>query len=135
MSAISTSGLPPIDSSQLPASVRNGTPAAKSAYQTALAFEQVLVNQLSQELASTASTQSSDGGSTSDAGSSSGSSGLIGSSDPASSMYAQLLPEALTTGIMSSGGTGVAQQIALALDPAIGAKPSTAAKPSTGAKP
>ena len=50
---------PPIDQALLPASVRNGTPAAKQAYQTGLAFEQMLVDQLSQELAATAS--SSDG--------------------------------------------------------------------------
>ena len=128
MSAISTSGLYPIDQSQLPASVRNGTPAAKNAYETGLAFEEVLVNQLSQELAATATTPADDGsssdGSSSDGSSSAGSdSGLIGSSDPASSMYAQLLPQALTSGVMSSGGTGLAQQIAAGLDPSLGAKP------------
>lgn len=123
MSAISTSGLYPIDQSQLPASVRNGTPAAKNAYETGLAFEEVLVNQLSQELAATATTPADDG-SSSDGSSSAGSdSGLIGSSDPASSMYAQLLPQALTSGVMSSGGTGLAQQIAAGLDPSLGAKP------------
>jgi hypothetical protein len=128
VSAISTSGLAPIDPSQLPSSIRNGTPAAKNAYQTGLAFEQILVDQLSQELAATATTPSDDG-SSSDGSSSTGSdTGLIGSSDPASSMYAQLLPQALTSGVMSAGGTGVAQQIAASLDPTLGT-PSNARKP------
>ena len=45
----------------------------------------------------------------------------MGSSDPANNMYAQLLPTALTSGVMSAGGLGIAQQLASALDPAIAA--------------
>jgi hypothetical protein len=43
-------------------------------------------------------------------------------SDPASSMYGQMLPGALSSSIMSSGGTGVALQIAEGIDPQIDAK-------------
>lgn len=128
ISAIDPSLLPtsmaPVDQSQLPASVRNGTPAAKQAYQTALGFEQILVNELTQELAATATSpddgSSADGSSVS--GGADGTSGLIGS-DPSSSVYAQLLPGAMTSSIMSAGGIGVALQLAKALDPSIGAKP------------
>jgi Rod binding domain-containing protein len=125
----SPAALPPINEALLPASIRNGTPAAKSAYQTALGFEEVLVNQLSQAMMQTVSSSSDDG--SSDDGSSDGSSGLT-SAGPAGGEYSQLLPQALTSGIMSAGGLGIAQQIATALDPAIGTDP-TASQPSGGA--
>jgi hypothetical protein len=121
-------GVPPIDPANEPASIRNGDQAAKNAYQTGLAFEQVLVNELTQQLSQTVSGGSgSDGSSTDDSGgdSSGGSSGASGGmlgSDPASSMYAQLLPQALSSTIMSSGGTGLALQIAKGIDPSIGVK-------------
>jgi Rod binding domain-containing protein len=106
--------LPPVDPALEPASIRKGGQAAQRAYTVGLAFEQMLVNQLSQELSSTAG-DSGDG-------SSDGTGGLMGS-DPASATYAQMLPQALSSGVMSAGGLGVAAQIAGALDPAIGAKP------------
>lgn len=59
-------------------------------------------------------------------------------SDPTSSAYASLLPQALTTSIMSAGGLGIAQQVATAIDPALGASPTSAsptgkpAAPATG---
>jgi Rod binding domain-containing protein len=116
---MSFGSIAPIDQALLPASVRNGTTAQKNAYTTALGFEQMLVDQLSQELASTTQT---DG--TSDSGDDSGSSddsttssSLLGGSDPATSTYAQMLPTALTQGVMSAGGLGVAQEIASSLDP------------------
>jgi len=145
--ALSATGLPPVNESLVPASIRNGPPAAKSAYETALGFEDVLVNQLAQEMMATVSSST---GSGSDDGSSDGSDGSGGSggSDPMSGAYSQLLPQALTSGIMSAGGLGIAQQIATALDPAIADAPSstggagtataavtnstTAAEPSTG---
>ncbi len=84
-----------------------------------MAFEQVLVNQLSKELASTA--PSSDGSDGSDGGDGTdSSSGLMGS-DPANNMYAQLLPTALSSGVIGAGGIGIAQQLASALDPSLGA--------------
>jgi hypothetical protein len=58
-----------------------------------------------------------DGGSGTDGSAS----GLLGS-DPASSTYAQFLPDVLTSAIMSGGGTGMALQLAKALDPSIGTK-------------
>ncbi|HLJ03322.1 MAG TPA: hypothetical protein VKT31_07765 [Solirubrobacteraceae bacterium] len=116
MSFVSDS-LPTVNPATEPAAIRNGGPVAQRAYQTGLAFEQMLVDQLSQELAATAGT-SPDG---SDSSGSSDTTGLMGS-DPATSSYAQLLPQALSSGVMSAGGLGVAAQIASAIDPSIGAQ-------------
>jgi hypothetical protein len=126
--ALSAAGLPPVDQSQLPAAIRTGGPAAKNAYETALGFEQVLVDQLAQELTATVA-DSGDGSSASDGSGGDGSggdgssdaTGLMGS-DPASSEYAQLLPQALTSSIMSAGGVGIAQEIATSLDPSIASR-------------
>jgi Rod binding domain-containing protein len=115
-SDLSTGGLPPINAANEPAAIRNGDADAKKAYQVGLSFEQVLVDQLTQELASTA-TDSSDG-SSDGSNDSSGSSGLMGG-DAASSAYANMLPQTLTSSIMSGGGTGIALQIAKSIDPAL----------------
>ena len=115
-SDLSTGGLPPINAANAPAAIRNGDADAKKAYQVGLSFEQVLVDQLTQELASTA-TDSSDG-SSDGSDDSSGASGLMGG-DAASSAYANMLPQTLTSSIMSGGGTGIAMQIAKSIDPAL----------------
>jgi Rod binding domain-containing protein len=110
--------LPPINPATVPAEIRNGDAKAKKAYQEALGFEDVLVNQLSQELASTVSSPSSDG-SSDGSGSGTSGSGILGG-DPSTSAFASMIPQTLTDAIMSSGGLGVAAQLARALDPAIG---------------
>jgi Rod binding domain-containing protein len=115
------SSLPPIDAANEPADIRNGNLAAQKAYQEALGFEDILVQQLTQELASTV-TSPSDGcssGGGSDGSSSDSSGGILGS-DPSTSSFASLIPTALTQSIMSGGGLGIAQQLAQAIDPAIG---------------
>jgi hypothetical protein len=100
MSALSS--VPPINPALEPAAVRNGPPAAKQAYQVALSFEQVLVDQLTKELTA----------------------GVGGTAnDPTTSAYAGMLPQTLTSSIMSGGGTGMAMQLATALDPALRSKP------------
>ncbi|HEY1569390.1 MAG TPA: hypothetical protein VGF68_20340 [Solirubrobacteraceae bacterium] len=118
--------LPMIDPANEPAAVRNGDQKAKNAYQTGLAFENVLVNELAQQLAATVpgldgSSGSDDGlGGSSDDGlggtssDSSGSSGGLGA-------YSSLLPQTLSSSIMAGGGTGIAMQIAQSIDPALGA--------------
>ena len=112
-------GLPAIDPATEPASVRDGGPAAKSAYQQGLAFEDVLLNMLSQQLTDSVSGSSDPGDS-----SSGDSSGGDGSSDPATGAYSSLLPGALTQGIMSAGGgTGIALQIAQGIDPKLALGP------------
>jgi Rod binding domain-containing protein len=114
---ISGGALPPIDQANEPSVIRNGDATAKKAYQVGLSFEQVFVDQLTQELASTVSNPSGDG-SSDGSSDSSGSSGLMGG-DAASSAYANMLPQTLTSSIMSGGGTGIALQIARSLDPAL----------------
>ena len=115
-SDLSPGGLPPINAANEPAAIRNGDVDAKKAYQVGLSFEQVLVDQLTQELASTATDSS--GGSSDGSDDSSGASGLMGG-DAASSAYANMLPQTLTSSIMSGGGTGIALQIAKSIDPAL----------------
>jgi Rod binding domain-containing protein len=126
-SDLSTGGLPPINAASEPAAVRNGDATAKKAYQVGLSFEQVLVDQLTQELASTATDSSGNGSADGSSGgsgdSSSGASGLMGG-DPASSAYANMLPQTLTSSIMAGGGTGIALQIAKSIDPALAHPPA-----------
>ena len=119
--AIGTSSVPPIDAANEPANIRNGNATAQKAYQEALGFEDILVQQLTQQLASTVTSPSDDGSSDDGSGdSSSGSSGGILGSDPSTSAFASLIPTALSQSIMSSGGLGIADQLAQAIDPSIG---------------
>jgi Rod binding domain-containing protein len=121
MSSLPGTSLPPIDSSLLPADIRGGDAKAKKAYQEALGFEDILVNQLTQQLAQTVVSPSDDGSGGSSDSSSSSSGGILGS-DSSTSMFASMIPTALTQSIMSSGGVGVADNLARAIDPAIGQK-------------
>ncbi len=117
-----TSALPAISQTALPAGVRAGNAKAKEAYAEGLQFEQVLVEQLTQQLAAGSSSGSSgtDSSSGSDSEDSDGGlgSGLLGDSSAASG-YASLIPQALTSTIMAGGGLGIAQEIASAIDPSI----------------
>jgi Rod binding domain-containing protein len=94
------SGLNPIDTSLLPAEVRNGTARDRQLYTAALAFEQQLTRQLAQSLVD--ATQPQDGDSSS-------------SQDGSSNQYAQMLPDALTQSVTSGGGLGLAPQLWRAL--------------------
>ncbi len=114
--------LPLIDPANEPAAVRNGGQKAKDAYQTGLAFENVLVNELAQQLSATVPglDGSDDGlGGTSNDSSDAGSTGGVGGGGGLGA-YSSLLPQTLSTSIMSGGGTGIAMQIAKAIDPALG---------------
>jgi Rod binding domain-containing protein len=99
----SSTSLPPVDTSTMPAAVRQGGTKAQQLYSTALQFEQVLVEQLTQQM----SVFGGDDGSTSDDGSSDDGS----SSDSTSSMYEQMLPGALAQGITNGGGLGLASEL------------------------
>jgi hypothetical protein len=114
MSALSSvSGLPATAYTNEPYAIEHGDKAAKSAYTEGLGFEQVFVNQLTQQLTATLS---------GDSGDSSDSSGdsSDGSSATAAGPYSSLLSSALTQGVMSSGGAGgLAMQLAESLDPSI----------------
>jgi hypothetical protein len=117
--------MPLIDPALEPAVVRNGNTAAKNAYATGVAFEDMLVNQLAQEMSATVPglDGSSDGlGGTSDDGlggtdASGGDQSSLGGSSLGA--YSSLLPQTLATAIESGGGTGMALQIAQSIDPAL----------------
>lgn len=117
--------LPLIDPANEPAAIRNGDTKAKNAYETGLAFENVLVNELSQQLAATVPGLDGSGGSSDGLGGSSDD-GLGGTSDDSSpssgglGAYSSLLPQTLTSSIMQGGGTGIAMQIAKSIDPGLG---------------
>jgi len=103
-SPLPSSGLPTVNQTLEPAWVRKGSAATQKAYETALAFEQMLVEELSQSLTA-ASGLGGESGAENE--SSEGSSGGGGASGPLSSM----LPQALTSGVMSAGGLGLAAQM------------------------
>jgi len=91
--------LPPIDTTQLPADIRNGSKTDQDNYKTGLAFEKQLVEQLTQIMSDT--TKAQDQGSDSDDGSSA-----------ATDSYKQMLPGVMADSIMSAGGLGLARTIA-----------------------
>lgn len=109
------SGLPPIDQAQLPADVQSASPARKQAYEAGLGFEQLLVQQLSQSMVDSTSDTSTDAGSGDGTDATSG----LGAGSP----YASLLPDALSQGVMSAGGLGLAQQLMDAIAPAPTSEP------------
>jgi len=122
-SALPTSSLPPINPALEPEAIRNGNQAAKNAYNEGLAFEDVLVNQLAQEMTATVPglDGSSGDGSSDDSSSDDGSAGGLDSSSSALGPFASMLPQAMTSSVMADGGTGLAFQIARDLDPSLDA--------------
>ena len=120
--SLTSATLPPVSQALQPADIRNGNAQAKQAYQEALGFEDVLMQELTQELASTVSSpsdDSSDGSGGSDDSGDDSSGGILGS-DASTSGFASMIPTALTQSLMSSGGAGIADQLAKAIDPQIG---------------
>lgn len=112
-------GLPATDYASEPYAIKHGDKAAKAAYAEGLGFEQVFVNQLTQQLSSTLSGDSTDSADSADSTDSTDSSG-DGSSASAGGPYSSLLSSALTQGVMSSGGAGgLAMQLAQSLDPSL----------------
>jgi Rod binding domain-containing protein len=125
MSSLPATNLPPIDAALLPADIRNGNAQAKQAYREALGFEDILMQQLTQQMADTVTSPGGDSSDGSGDSSDSSSGGILGS-DPSTSAFASLIPTALTQSIMSGGGVGVADRLAHALDPQIGTPQGTA---------
>jgi hypothetical protein len=118
--ALPATGLPAIDPATEPAAVRQGGKAAKNAYETGLAFEQMLVSELSQAMTDTVSGSDPSGADSS--GDSSGGDSMGGSTS-ALGPFASMMPQAMSSSIMSDGGTGVAMQIAQSIDPRLDAPP------------
>jgi hypothetical protein len=128
---LSEAGVPAVDPANEPATIRNGSPAAKQAYQVALSFEEVLVDQLTKQLAATTSDTDGSGGGDSSGDTSNGSTGLMGSG-PAGSVYGSMIPQVLTSSIVSSGGLNkLAMQLATALDPSLASEQAVPSKHST----
>ena len=102
--ATGSPGLPVVNQAFEPEWVRHGSAATQKAYESALSFEETLVEQLSQTLASSSGlgSESSQEG---EAGSSEG-----GSSSGASQL-STMLPQALTASVMNAGGLGLAAQM------------------------
>jgi hypothetical protein len=108
--ASGSTGLPIVNQATEPEWVRKGSAATQKAYESALSFEQTLVEQLSQSLASTSglSGESEGESSSEEGGSSSG-----GASD---SQLSSMLPQALTASVMDAGGLGLAAQMTRSLE-------------------
>ena len=126
LQATGGAALPASGAAASPATAGSGSTAAKQAYAEGLQFEQVLVNELAQQLTDSISSGSGSGSGSDSTDSSDGTdgggdagSGLLGS-DPATSLYTSLVPQALSSAVMSSGGIGIAAEIARAIDPSFG---------------
>jgi Rod binding domain-containing protein len=109
-------GLPPIDPAFEPASVRGGSPATQKAYASALDFESMLVQQLSQSL--------TESGGLGGEGESEGGGEGAGAGNPVNTQLSSLLPQTLTNSVMSHGGLGLAQQLMGSLLPETSSKVS-----------
>ncbi|MBB4661023.1 hypothetical protein [Conexibacter arvalis] len=81
-------GLAPIDAALLPADIRQGSQTRRDAYVASLGFEQMLVQQLTESLTSSARS-------------------AVGGDSP----YASMMPTAMADGIMEAGGLGLARQL------------------------
>jgi Rod binding domain-containing protein len=97
-----TSSLPSVDLSSIPASVKADGTGAIQTYQAALAFEQMLMQQLSQSIFPDGSGLG---------GSSDGSSDGSDSSSSSLGAYASMLPDALAQSVTAGGGTGLAESL------------------------
>jgi hypothetical protein len=93
-----------ISTTQLPADVRAAGAHGRKLYEAALGFEQQLVQSLASQMAAT--TDPSDSDSDGDSDSADGS-----SSDAASGVIREQLPDALASGITASGGLGLAHEL------------------------
>jgi Rod binding domain-containing protein len=117
-------GVPPVNQALEPEWVRHGSAATQKAYQSALVFEQTLVEQLSKSLTSASglSGESAEGESGSEVGGSS-------TSEAGDSQLSSMLPQALASGVMNAGGLGMAAQMTRQLE----SVQSGAQTPATGA--
>jgi hypothetical protein len=102
--ATGSTGLPVVNQAFEPEWVRHGSAATQKAYESALSFEETLVEQLSQSLANTSSL----GGESSQESEAGGEGGSSSSGD---SQLSSMLPQALTASVMNAGGLGLAAQM------------------------
>lgn len=107
----------PIDSSLLPADVRQGGAQAQRLYGSALEFEKLLTTQLAQSLTS-AITGGDGSGDDGDSASEDDGDGVTAGVSSGSSQLASQLPSQLADAIARSGGLGLAPQIYASLQAA-----------------
>jgi hypothetical protein len=126
-----TPGVPVANRALEPAWVRHGSAATQRDYETALAFERVLVEELTKTMSAAAGLGgegSSEGEGESQDGGGSAGTGVISS----------LLPQALAGGVVQAGGLGLAPQLTRELEGVHGAaagRPGTAHAPSAPPSP
>jgi hypothetical protein len=100
-------GLPVVNQALEPTWVRKGSTATKQDYTTALAFEKLLVEQLTKSMAATSGL----GGEGGEEGQPSAEGGESGGPGAGTSQLSTLLPQALSAGIAGAGGLGLASQL------------------------
>lgn len=127
-SALPPSAVPVVNQTLAPAWVRKGSATTQKAYETALAFEEMLVEQLSQSLTAS-SGLGAEGGEGGEGGEGEAAASGGGAGGPLSSM----LPQALTSGVMGAGGLGLAAQMTRELAGAAAAGASGADESGAGA--
>lgn len=110
-------GIPNLNVASVPAEIRHGDATAMRAYSEGLAFEDMLVNELTQQL----SKAMFDGSGSAETGApgADGGSGTPGGLLGGAGAYASMVPQALTSSIMANGGLGMARSFAQELDPAL----------------
>jgi Rod binding domain-containing protein len=95
------SSIAPVNSALEPSWVRNGSESTRQAYASALAFEEMLLEQMSSSL--------------SEAGSSEGTEGEAEGQPPAPKLgggaFSSMLPQALAKGVAAGGGLGLAAEL------------------------
>lgn len=89
--------------------------ARHQALDQAKAFEQILVQELCQELSSSVSGADGSTGSDGSGGSGDSTSGTSAGGDAGTSMFASLMPQALSASVTAAGGLGLAGEIAPSL--------------------
>jgi Rod binding domain-containing protein len=122
----SAAGLPIVNQASEPDWVRRGSTSTKKAYESALAFEEMLVEQLSQSLATTGGVDAE----ASQEGTGGSEEGSTPQSGAGTGELSSLLPQALTGGVMRAGGLGLAAQMTRELE---GIASTQAAHPARGA--
>lgn len=104
-SAGTGSGLPVVSAATEPEFVRKGSASVKSAYQEALGFEEMLVEQLTKSM--------SEAGGLGESGQSGEGEGEEGSS---TSMLTSIVPQTLSEALTRGGGLGLASQLTSEID-------------------
>jgi Rod binding domain-containing protein len=124
-------GISPVTIASEPAGVRDGSPKAKQAYETARGFEEVLMQQLSQELVKSSGLEGEAGGS---AGGEEEGAAQESPSAGGEGTLSSFLPQVLSEALMRGGTLGIANQLTVALDPSA-ANPKSASGASSPVSP